>query len=86
MSSDWEAWGPNGGHIAAVALRAVQAHSAHPRPATMSAHFVSAARFGPVDIDVTTLRASQRPNTTTHGGPVGTGSTRSRPSPTPPAR
>jgi len=60
ISPDWEAWGPNGGFIAALGLRAAHAHGVHPRLASLSAHFVSAARFGRVDIKVTTLRRSPR--------------------------
>ncbi|MFD1939809.1 MULTISPECIES: thioesterase family protein [Nonomuraea] len=60
LSADWDFWGPNGGYVAALGLRAVQAHSALPRLASMSTHFLSGARHGHVDIDVTTLRTSRR--------------------------
>ena len=33
LSSDWEIWGPNGGYVAAVLLRAAGAHTRFDRPA-----------------------------------------------------
>ncbi|MFI6599341.1 thioesterase family protein [Nonomuraea sp. NPDC050536] len=60
LSGEWDFWGPNGGYVAALGLRAVQAHSTQPRLASMSTHFLSTARHGPVEINVTTLRATQR--------------------------
>jgi acyl-CoA thioesterase len=60
LSEEWEIWGPNGGYVAAVALRAAGAHSAHPRPASLLCHFEAAASFDPVDIEVETLRQSSR--------------------------
>ncbi|WP_067134654.1 thioesterase family protein [Microtetraspora malaysiensis] len=60
LSGEWDFWGPNGGYVAALGLRAVQAHSTQPRLASMSTHFLSTARHGHVDIEVTTLRATQR--------------------------
>lgn len=60
LSTDWDFWGPNGGYVASLGLRAVQAHSALPRLASMSTHFLSGSRHGQVDIDLTTLRASPR--------------------------
>lgn len=60
LSRDWEIWGPNGGYVAAIALRAAGAASTLPRPATLSGHFLSVADFDAIDIDVTTLRAAKR--------------------------
>ncbi|WCO65690.1 thioesterase family protein [Iamia majanohamensis] len=56
LSADWEIWGPMGGYVAAVALRAVGAASPFDRPATFSCHYLSVAAFGPVDIAVETRR------------------------------
>jgi acyl-CoA thioesterase II len=60
LSRDWEIWGPNGGYVAAVALRAAGAASTLGRPATFSCHFLNVADFDVVDLRVTTLRASKR--------------------------
>ncbi|MGA2519684.1 MAG: thioesterase family protein [Acidimicrobiales bacterium] len=60
LSPDWEIWGPNGGYVAAVALRAAGAHSRHPRPASLLCHFLDVAGFEDVDIHVETLRESRR--------------------------
>jgi len=61
LSRDWEIWGPNGGYIAAVALRAAGAYSRFDRPITLVGHFLGVADFdAPVDLDVTTLREAKR--------------------------
>lgn len=52
LSADWEIWGPMGGYVAAVALRAAGAETPLPRPATFACHYLSVATFGPVDIEV----------------------------------
>jgi acyl-CoA thioesterase II len=60
LSRDWEIWGPNGGYLAALALRAAGACASIPRPASFYAHFLSVARFGPVEIRVRELRRGRR--------------------------
>ncbi len=60
LSRDWEIWGPNGGYVAAVALRAAGAATSLQRPATFAGHFLSVAEFDVVDLEVTTLRAAKR--------------------------
>lgn len=60
LSRDWAAWGPVGGYVAAIALRAVAAESAVPRPATFSCQYLGVADFDAVDLEVVTLRASRR--------------------------
>lgn len=60
LSSDWEIWGPNGGYVASVALRAAAAHSAFDRPAAFSCHYLSVARFDEVQLEVRTLRRTRR--------------------------
>lgn len=60
LSRDWEIWGPNGGYILAILLRAAGAHSVHARPATLAAHLLGTAQFDEVDLETTTLRAGQR--------------------------
>jgi acyl-CoA thioesterase-2 len=60
LSEDWAIWGPNGGYIASVALRAAGAHSRFDRPASIVGHFLGVAAFDVVDIGVRTLRAAKR--------------------------
>lgn len=60
LSSDWDIWGPNGGYLAAIALRAAGAEAKIRRPATFAAHYLSVARFAPVDVEVTALRLGKR--------------------------
>ena len=61
LSRDWEIWGPNGGYIASVALRAMGAFTDLPRPATFSCLFLGVASFDePVQIEVTSIRRAKR--------------------------
>jgi acyl-CoA thioesterase-2 len=56
---DWEIWGPCGGYVAAIALRAAGAESRLARPASFYCHYLSVAAFAPVDLVVTPLRAGR---------------------------
>ena len=60
LVQDWATWGPNGGYLASIALRAAGAASALPRPATFSCLFLGVGSFDDVDIEVTTLRPAKR--------------------------
>jgi len=61
LSRDWEIWGPNGGYVASIALRAAGAHSRFDRPASIVGHFLGVATFErPLEIRVDTLRAAKR--------------------------
>jgi acyl-CoA thioesterase II len=62
LSDDWTVWGPHGGYVAAVALRAIGAEADVPeaRPVACSFQFVRTARFAPVAVTVTTLRRTRR--------------------------
>lgn len=60
LSPRWEVWGPMGGYVAAVALRALAAEAGLPRPASFHCHFLSVARFAPVDLEVESLRRGKR--------------------------
>ena len=60
FSPDWEIWGPNGGYVAAIALRAAGAHSPFPRPASLLCHYLGVGKFAPVDIETETLRGAKR--------------------------
>ena len=53
LSSDWEIWGPNGGYLASVAMRAAGVAAQRSRPASINAHFVGAGYSG--DVDITTI-------------------------------
>lgn len=75
LSRDWEIWGPNGGYLAAIALRAAGAEAKFPRPASFYCQFLAVADFGLVDLEVTTLRSSKRAQSvrvsmTQNGGPI----------------
>jgi acyl-CoA thioesterase len=50
LSRDWEIWGPNGGYVAAIALRAAgrRAPAGH-RPATISVQYLSVAKFEEIE-------------------------------------
>ena len=59
LQADWEIWGPCGGYVAAVALRAAGAESRQSRPASFFCHYLSVAAFGPVEVEVVPLRAAE---------------------------
>jgi len=52
LSPDWAVWGPNGGYLASIALRAAMARSRLPRPASFHCHFVAVGEFGPADLRI----------------------------------
>src|SRR3990167_3208049 len=60
LSRDWEIWGPNGGYVAAIALRAAGslAPEGH-RPASFSCQYLSAGAFGPAQAQVRVLKAGR---------------------------
>lgn len=57
LSQDWEIWGPNGGYVSAIALRAVGAvaPSDH-RPASLSVQYLSAGQFAETEAVVTPVK------------------------------
>jgi acyl-CoA thioesterase len=59
LSPEWEIWGPNGGYVATIALRAAGAESRFTRPATFTGQFLSVARFEPVELHVELLRSTK---------------------------
>src|SRR5271154_2874728 len=59
VHGDWEIWGPCGGYVAALALRAAGAESSLVRPASFFCHYLSVAAFAPVYLTVTPLRAGR---------------------------
>lgn len=60
VSRDWEIWGPNGGYLFAIAMRAAGAVAAIPRPATMTCHFLRSPRFERVDLTAEVVHAGRR--------------------------
>jgi acyl-CoA thioesterase-2 len=56
LSKDWEIWGPMGGYVAAIALRAAGDASPFPRPTAFSCHYLGVAAFGDIDVQVQTRR------------------------------
>ncbi|MBW2314761.1 MAG: thioesterase family protein [Deltaproteobacteria bacterium] len=60
LSKDWEIWGPNGGYLASIALRAVGQEAKVARPASFYGHFLSVADFGDVDLEVVPVRIGRR--------------------------
>ncbi|MGY4177709.1 acyl-CoA thioesterase [Bradyrhizobium sp. USDA 4518] len=57
LTEEWGLWGPNGGYLAAIAVRAagVVAPAGH-RPVTYSCQFLSSPRFEEVELAVTPVR------------------------------
>jgi acyl-CoA thioesterase II len=59
LSEDWRIWGPNGGYLAAIALRAAGRTSRFPRPVSFACHFLGVGAFAPADVAVTPLRTAR---------------------------
>jgi acyl-CoA thioesterase-2 len=75
LSRDWEIWGPNGGYLASIALRAAGATSRFDRPASIAVHYLGVAKFEQVRLEVTMLRAARtaeslRVSMTQEGKPI----------------
>lgn len=60
LSPEWAVWGPNGGYVAAIALRAAMAESRLPRPATFHSHFLAVGEFAPVEVRVQSMGGGKR--------------------------
>lgn len=60
LSPEWELWGPCGGYVAAIALRAAAAEATLPRPASFSCHYLAVGEFEPVDLEVVTVQRGRR--------------------------
>lgn len=60
LSRDWEIWGPNGGYLAAIALRAAGGVAQIRRPASFAGQFLRVARFGTVEVEVSVVRRGRR--------------------------
>jgi acyl-CoA thioesterase len=60
LSADWEIWGPNGGYLAAIALRAAGSAAQIQRPASFYCHFLSSPAFADVQLEVSVLKRGRR--------------------------
>lgn len=61
LAEDWRIWGPMGGYVASIALRACAAEIDATLPvASFTCQFLSSARFEPVDVSVDVRRATSR--------------------------
>lgn len=60
LSQDWEIWGPNGGYLCAIALRAAGAEAQIARPVALYVHYLRVAKFAPVALSVELLGRTRR--------------------------
>jgi acyl-CoA thioesterase len=60
LSREWEIWGPNGGYLATIALRAAGRVARIPRVASLHAHYLRAARFEAVELYCELLQAGKK--------------------------
>lgn len=60
LSDAWEIWGPSGGYLAAIALRAAGRCAEIPRPASFYCHFLSSPAFDEVELTVELLKRGRR--------------------------
>ena len=59
LSEDWRIWGPNGGYVAAIALRAAGMTSRFARPVSFHCHFLGVGAFGPAAVRVERMREAR---------------------------
>jgi acyl-CoA thioesterase len=60
LSKAWEIWGPSGGYLAAIALRAAGKCAEIRRPASFYCHFLGSPAFEGVELTVETLKRGRR--------------------------
>lgn len=60
LSKDWEIWGPNGGYLAAFALRAAGMVAQIQRPASFYCHFLNSPAFDAIELRVSVLKQGRR--------------------------
>jgi acyl-CoA thioesterase len=60
LSDAWEIWGPSGGYLAAIALRAAGRCAEIARPASFHCHFLSSPAFDEVELTVELLKRGRR--------------------------
>jgi acyl-CoA thioesterase II len=59
LSEHWTIWSPNGGYLSSIALRAAAAESRFSRPASYQCQFLSVPKFGPIAIQVRSLKSAR---------------------------
>jgi len=59
LSPDWRIWGPNGGYVAAIALRAAGRASRFGRPVSFACHFLGVADFAEATARAEVLRSGR---------------------------
>jgi acyl-CoA thioesterase len=65
ISEDWSLWGPNGGYLATIALRAAGRHIGGTlRPASLECHFLRSPRAGQAQLRTRTLSKTKRAHST----------------------
>lgn len=60
LSPAWDVWGPNGGYVAAITLRAMAAEASLPRPASFHCQFLKPGKYESAEVLVEPLRAGKR--------------------------
>jgi len=60
LDEAWALWGPAGGYVSTIALRAAGKHSRFARPASYACSYLRVANFGSIDIAVATIRSAKR--------------------------
>jgi acyl-CoA thioesterase-2 len=60
LSEAWEIWGPNGGYLATIALRAAGMVAEIQQPASFYCHFLSSPAFDSVQLAVNVLKRGRR--------------------------
>jgi acyl-CoA thioesterase-2 len=56
LCPDWEIWGPLGGYVGAIVMRAVGAEAGLPRPASFFCHYLRPTRFDEIELEVRAIR------------------------------
>lgn len=59
VSDGWAIWGPMGGYLASIALRAAGARCGRTRPASINANFLAVAAYDDLTATVTTIRTTR---------------------------
>ncbi|WP_075899040.1 thioesterase family protein [Actinomadura sp. CNU-125] len=75
VDENLQLWGPNGGYLAVIAMRAAALHAGGRRPASLECHFLGSAKPGEVTLTTHTLRQAKRAHSvqvvmTQNGQPV----------------